>query len=332
MNVTARSNGASNRLHPRCPITGTAPVREVQKIPAKLFQGLWKMGLGIDVTRSFRDASHVALYESECGLMYFHPTVEGDERFYREFYRRVGMYRHLNRGLAHRTEFREAARRVEPGMAVLDVGCGSGGFATHLPHAEYTGLDRFAPEDANPAILREDLSAHAARSAGRYDVVAAFQVIEHVADPCQFAAWMLQCLRPGGYLILGAPLHPSPMTCIPNFLLNAPPHHLTWWNPSAVAALAAVHGLEVIEARSLAPATHERLIHWMGRLSPVKTQSSRYFAHRYSWHLSLAWSLIAASLVARFRDLPGKAQPVNTLLVARKPMPGVRGASNERYR
>lgn len=327
--MTEASRALEGR-HAACPINGSSPLRQVQKIPAKLLQRLWEVGLGIDVNRFFCDVSHIALYESNCGLMYFDPAIEGDERFYREFYGRVGMYRQLNQGVAQRTEFREAARCVKPGMAVLDVGCGSGGFAQHLPHARYTGLDRFAPEDAGPAILREELPAHAARSPERYDVVAAFQVIEHVADPSQFTSWMLQCLRPGGYLILGAPLHPSPITAIPNFLLNAPPHHLTWWNPGAFTALAAVHGLELIESRPLAPALHEGVIHWMYRLSPAKTRPGRYFAHRWTWHLALAWSFIAASVTARFRPLPGEAQPVNTLLVARKPMARRREVSGRR--
>ncbi|MEH3063024.1 MAG: class I SAM-dependent methyltransferase [Methylobacterium radiotolerans] len=112
---------------------------------------------------------------------------------------------------------------------MLDVGCGHGGFRAYVPDATYTGLDpNFSAEDPTGAILDETVEAHAARVGPVYDVACAFQVIEHVADPLGFARALAACVKPGGVVLIGTPLWPSPNTTVPNFVINAPPHHLTW--------------------------------------------------------------------------------------------------------
>jgi hypothetical protein len=47
-------------------------------------------------------------------------------------------------------------------------------------------------------------------------------------------------MRPGGRLCVVVPSRDSAITEIPNFVLNAPPHHLSWWNEDALRVLADV--------------------------------------------------------------------------------------------
>jgi hypothetical protein len=110
------------------------------------------------------------------------------------------------------------------------------------------------------------------------------------------------------------------MTAIPYFALNAPPHHLSWWSEDAMAALAGRLGLAVEEIRLLPPVQAQPLIHWMGRLAPIKAPpGGPWFAPRRSWYASLAASYLLGRLAAALLPLPRNAAPMFVLLIARKP-------------
>ena len=100
------------------------------------------------------------------------------------------------------------------GKTALDVGCGAGLLAEPLARmgAKVTAVDA-APECIEVA------RAHAAGQGltidyrptgvesvgGRFDLVTAMEVIEHVADPQQFIDSLAKRLAPGGLMILSTP-------------------------------------------------------------------------------------------------------------------------------
>ena len=100
------------------------------------------------------------------------------------------------------------------GKTALDVGCGAGLLAEPLARlgAKVTAVDA-APE------LIEVAMAHAAGQdlaidyratgvediAGKFDLVTAMEVIEHVADPQAFIGSLAARLAPGGLMILSTP-------------------------------------------------------------------------------------------------------------------------------
>jgi 2-polyprenyl-6-hydroxyphenyl methylase/3-demethylubiquinone-9 3-methyltransferase len=108
----------------------------------------------------------------------------------------------------------ECERIPLTGKSALDVGCGAGLLAEPLARlgAAVTAIDA-APELI--AVARE----HAARQglaidyraaavedvAGRFDLITALEVIEHVADPQAFVEALARRLAPGGLLILSTP-------------------------------------------------------------------------------------------------------------------------------
>ena len=181
----------------------------------------------------FQQGSELSLYESDTGLMFFDPRIEGDDAFYRQFYKIHKVQKLLDSFPLERREYVQAASWVKANDRVLDVGCGQGQFAKHIMQAQYTGLDLYSVDEEQknesvPDVLKESAWQHARRHPSlTYDVVTAFQVLEHVANPLAFTQTLCSLLRPGGILILSAPLHPSPQTALPNYLLNFPPHHLT---------------------------------------------------------------------------------------------------------
>lgn len=302
-----------------CPITG-APSALVQEVSPRLLRGLWRRAFGVEPTPL--PAEPIGVWRSPCGLVFFAPAAEGDGAFYEALYRRLDAGGRVRATGRDRAEYPHAAARIRPGDAVLEVGAGAGAFARHIPDARYVGLDPNpgAYAAANAQVRDEDLAAHASGAAGAYDAACAFQVIEHVADPLRLAADMVRCLKPGGLLMLGAPAWPSAMTAIPDFAFNAPPHHLSWWSGAAMAALAGRLGLAVEEIRLLPPVAAQPLIHWMGRLAPLKAPpDGPWFAARRSWYASLAAAHLLGRVAATLLPLPRNAAPMFVLMVARKP-------------
>ena len=318
MMTSAETSGA---FEPTCPITGE-PARAVQTVSTKFVGHLWRFGQGVDVSRLFQGVKRLTLYESPSGLMFFDPPIVGDAAFYARFYAKWDIHKGLTNEVDRRVDFRRAARSVPAGATVIDIGCGPGLFRRHLPHARFVGLDPYAAADADEAVIRETLEHHAEANPAAYDVATAFHVIEHVVDPLGHARLMAKLLKPGGLLILAAPLHPSPLTDIPNFPLNLPPHHVTWWNAGAFRALAAELGLEVVALETLPVSPHQGVILWLWRLLARRTDPAprpRYVAHRRSWHASLAAAYILARVAVLFRAVPKNAPDVDAFLVARKP-------------
>ena len=140
-------------------------------------------------------------------------------------------------------------------------------------------------------------------------------------DPLAFAGAMAACLRPGGRMVICVPLWPSPLTEIPNLPINAPPHHLTWWTTEALRALAEGVGLRVLRAETLPPGRHVAPLLWLHRLLPRRTEGDVYFAHRWSWWLSLLAAGLLVWPLSRWRraPLPHGAGHVDAFLVAEKP-------------
>jgi 2-polyprenyl-3-methyl-5-hydroxy-6-metoxy-1,4-benzoquinol methylase len=99
-----------------------------------------------------------------------------------------------------------------PVGTLLEVGCGAGLFLKAAERAGWSvsGLDVMtAGVDFARTVLGLNVSPSAVEDAdlqpGSYDVVALFDVIEHISNPKQLLAHLRTLLRPGGCLVLSTP-------------------------------------------------------------------------------------------------------------------------------
>jgi SAM-dependent methyltransferase len=100
-----------------------------------------------------------------------------------------------------------AARAVEPGRRVADVGAGDAPYRELFAHADYVTVDwsNSPHEGARDVDIQASADAIPVEAAS-FDVAMATQVLEHVPDPGKVIAELHRIVRPGGRVYLTAPL------------------------------------------------------------------------------------------------------------------------------
>jgi 2-polyprenyl-3-methyl-5-hydroxy-6-metoxy-1,4-benzoquinol methylase len=138
----------------------------------------------------------------------------------------------------------------------LDVGAGSGKFIdfirTNRP-CHCTGIepsraiyDTFCLFDKG--IECKELVDFSQTTDQRFDVITAFDVLEHLPNPCEFFENSSKLMKPGGYLFISTP---DKRALVPKILgkhwhhYNA--YHLSYFDRSVIVGLAHKYGFEIVE-------------------------------------------------------------------------------------
>jgi SAM-dependent methyltransferase len=110
----------------------------------------------------------------------------------------------------YRAFFRQVRHRR--GARLLDVGCGVGRFGqgAYARGWDVTGVDVSARavaigREVAPFPLRVGTVEQLIEQGEQYDVVTAFEVLEHLSDPLRFLSNTKRLLRPGGQLFYTVP-------------------------------------------------------------------------------------------------------------------------------
>lgn len=192
---------------------------------------------GIEVGAYLHGDSVTLCHCNHCELGFFDPACVGDGLFYEQLQTQDWYYQD------DKPEYAHAAKLIHQDSAVLEVGCGKGAFRSWLPPSiRYTGLE-FNDEAVHKAraagldVRKQPVEEHADEGR-RYDVVCAFQVLEHVEHPKQFFHACVQALKPSGTLMIAVPAQDSFLAIAPNSPLNMPPHHVTRWTDRSLTNLA----------------------------------------------------------------------------------------------
>jgi SAM-dependent methyltransferase len=110
----------------------------------------------------------------------------------------------------------ELRRDFPDARSLLEVGCGTGfvlrGIASCRPDLELTGTDLY-PDGLEFARRRvdarlEQMDARTIPHEEEFDLIGAFDVIEHISEDELALREMRKALRPGGGLLLTVPQHP----------------------------------------------------------------------------------------------------------------------------
>ena len=112
-------------------------------------------------------------------------------------------------------QLRQAARELDfpaRSLRLLDFGCGTGFNLSHLREfGEVYGADRLRPQDAEFRIQNGfpvlDVDSELSDYEGRFDLVTALDVLEHLDDDVEGLRMLCRLLGPGGQLLLTVPAY-----------------------------------------------------------------------------------------------------------------------------
>jgi 2-polyprenyl-3-methyl-5-hydroxy-6-metoxy-1,4-benzoquinol methylase len=229
------------------PLTGDGEVELLEQIDVADLKAPWLDSFAVDVSSEFSGFDTVGFYRClKSGLRFFHPAIVGSESFYEGLQRQISWYY-----AEDKPEYDFARGFISSKDQVLEVGCGRGTFAEKIAARSYLGLELSSKAQEMAAakgvrVIIQPIEAHCLQWEQQYDVVCAFQVLEHVAAPAAFVEACIRCLKSGGLLIYSVPNFDSYLAYCTNVALGMPPHHVTCWIESALRYVASRFGMDIL--------------------------------------------------------------------------------------
>lgn len=214
----------------RCPLCGGGSIVAIKRIATAPIAAYWA-SLGYDGAAAFPDFpatldKHQCL---DCDLRFFAPQLIGGPELYGAVGRAIDYYD------AGKWEFIEVLKLLAArprGGALLEYGCGDGAFLEKAAPLfdSAVGID-FNSEAVKAGQARglNIINADLAGIDGKYDVVACFQIMEHVPRPAETLRALTRLVRPGALLIVATPNEESLLGQLDYNFLNLPPHHASCW-------------------------------------------------------------------------------------------------------
>jgi 2-polyprenyl-3-methyl-5-hydroxy-6-metoxy-1,4-benzoquinol methylase len=205
------------------PITGLRDISLETTISVESIINAWKKWPGIDVTNYFGELNSISIYRcNKTGYRFYYPFhLAGDDQLY-ELLQNFNWYY-----VDSKWEYDEAIKLIKPQANVLEVGCGVGAFLKRLQlekqsHAVGIELNGDAARKAiqngfNVSSLK--VEEYSKTHEVCFDVICAFQVLEHITDIRLFLNHLIKILKVGGYLIMAVPNNDS-------FIKHIPQHPL----------------------------------------------------------------------------------------------------------
>jgi 2-polyprenyl-3-methyl-5-hydroxy-6-metoxy-1,4-benzoquinol methylase len=217
---------------PKSPITGKSGTKVIETFSAKDIIELYQLQENINVEKYFANPIIYLLECEETKYRFYYPfEIAGDKEFYQNL--RNSEYDREN---AEDHQF--AVKHIKANDRVLEVGCGSGKFLESVSNitTDCYGLElnSLIAEKARTKGLNVEtqlIEEHAKENSNSYDVVCAFQVLEHIPNVNSFILAALELLKPNGKLIFSVPNNEPFFQRFSKYeVLNLPPHHMGLWN------------------------------------------------------------------------------------------------------
>lgn len=232
----------------KSPLTKTRNTVLEETIASDFIIKAYSKGLNLDVSRFFEGRKTVNVYRcTDTGYRFYYPfEIDGDGRFY-EFLEQYDWYY-----MDWKWEHECTLNLINHTDKVLEVGAARGSFLKRLSEI---GIDCIGLELNKKAIkeserkgvkiFEETIQEYSKKHIEKYDLVCSFQVLEHIHAVSDFIQSQIDCLKPGGKLVISVPNNRSFINFEKGGLLNLPPHHMGLWDKDSLKKLEDVFSIKL---------------------------------------------------------------------------------------
>jgi SAM-dependent methyltransferase len=208
----------------------------------------WLSGLGFNPFSELEVEDTLMQYRClDCDLRLYHPAFCGDSKFYEELSSRFSWYYEKDKW-----EFDKAIdllAGLKDVVNILEIGCGHGYFLKRINRAyKVSGIELNL--NAVSACQSDGLRVSGLNLKDVneiFDMVVAFEVLEHVDSPHEFLSQALNRVRSGGYLMLAVPDPDGYFSEANKVLLDMPPHHVLSFSKAALGKIADLFNLTQVD-------------------------------------------------------------------------------------
>jgi 2-polyprenyl-3-methyl-5-hydroxy-6-metoxy-1,4-benzoquinol methylase len=167
-----------------------------------------------DVNRQLSQEQFSYYKCTSCGLIFLRPIPANLGEFYpNEYYRIPSSLAELTSVAQAQRHKLEVVQQYKTGGQLLEIGPSFGLFAYLAKTAGFQvdtiEMDaqccQFLRETVGVNAIQSDDPAKAIQALGHYDVIALWQVIEHVAEPWELLKRVAEHLMPGGIVVVATP-------------------------------------------------------------------------------------------------------------------------------
>lgn len=233
------------------PLTGSHNVKYLYSINKNDVINGYANSFSTDVKRFFDGIHEIKIYSClDTGYSFYYPfNIEGDGNFYYSLSKFEWYY------MPWKWEHQKAFDLIESDKKVLEIGCASGSFIEKLKTKSVLGVGLELNENAvlkgktiGLDIRLETIQNHSIEHKNFYDFVCAFEVLEHISDVKSFLKASVECLKPGGFLVVAVPNNDSfiKFSKFDNYL-NMPPHHMGLWRKKSLINLSKLFNLTTVK-------------------------------------------------------------------------------------
>lgn len=225
----------------------------VESIPSSAIIDKYKKEFDLDVSIYFIGFKHISIYECAVSkYRFYYPfTTIGDGKFYEQLSANKKKYYHK------RWEHEEAVKYFRKSAIWLEVGSGNSFFLNKLNekevHAIGLELNQDTVEDGlqkKLKVLNQDFFSYQNRD-DKFDVIALFQVLEHMYRISDFFKKAHELLKPDGKIVFSVPNSNPYLFIFDKYhTLNLPPHHMGLWDVHSVKLAGREFGFRVVECQT----------------------------------------------------------------------------------